>query len=254
MSSTRQKILETARQLFNEQGLYRVGVRDVARAAGISPGNLGYHFRTRDDLVSALVLELNGLNARTVFAGLPDDFSLATLYLTACGAMRNMLAYRFILLSYADAVTASPELVRFEASLQIERRRRSDAMVARLAANGYVDGERAARAEHLYEQGAMVSSGWLVAASLRPDLRGDDGAAVLHYAKVGCALLEPYCTPKGARQMVEILAGAYDGAACGGGAARAAGEGAARVSRGAGGEESAPRALRSVKKPTRRRP
>ncbi|HEU4537053.1 MAG TPA: TetR family transcriptional regulator, partial [Polyangiaceae bacterium] len=204
MAATRQKILDTARALFNERGLYRVGVRDVARAAGISPGNLGYHFPTRDDLVSALVLELRGLAARTVFAVLPDDFSLATLYLTACGAMRHMLAYRFVLLSYVDAVAASPELLRLEASLRADRRRRSDAMVARLVANGYVDGERAARAEHLFEQSEMVSSGWLGAASLRPDLRDDDAAAVLHYAKVGCALLEPYCTPKGARQMAEV--------------------------------------------------
>jgi AcrR family transcriptional regulator len=244
VADTKRKILEAARGLFNARGLPRVGVRDVARAAGISPGNLGYHFATKDDLVAALVLELHALNAREVFAGLPADFSLATLYRTAAAAMRNMLRYRFVLLSYVDAVASSPELARLEASLWAERRRRSDAMVALLVGNGYVDGPRAAaRADLLFEQGQLISSGWLSAAALRPDRR-DDEAWVLHYAKVGCALLEPYCTPRGARQMAELLAGAYDGPACA----------APGLSRGAAGAESAPRALPSAKRRPRPRP
>jgi hypothetical protein len=55
----------------------------------------------------------------------------------------------------------------------------------------------------------MISGGWLRAAALRPDLP-DERAAVLHYAKLGCALLEPHCTPAGAVVMREILAGAQD--------------------------------------------
>jgi len=185
VADTRQRVLDTARELFNRRGLARVGVRDVARAAAMSPGNLAYHFPTRDDLVAALVMELNQLNGRTVFASLPDDFSLVTLYRTALVVMRNMLAYRFILLSYVEAVRSSRELEKLEHSLWVERRRRSDAMMELLARNGYlVRRTIAARREMLHEQVQLVSSGWLAAAALRPD-RMDDGAAVLHYGKVG---------------------------------------------------------------------
>jgi AcrR family transcriptional regulator len=210
MSETRQRILDTARGLFNERGLHRVGVRDIARATGMSPGNLAYHFPTKDGLVSALMLELYELNARTVFADLPADFSVVTLYRAAVGAMRNMLVYRFVLLSYVDAVMVSPALREFEAEFQAKRRQRSEAMMVRLAQNDYLDARAfAARADLLHEQGEMISSGWLAADARRPGRRSDE-AVVLHYAKVGCALIEPYCTPKGARQMRQILAGKHD--------------------------------------------
>jgi AcrR family transcriptional regulator len=210
MSETRRRILDTARAMFNERGLHRVGVRDIARETGMSPGNLAYHFPTKDSLVSALMIELHDLNARTVFAELPADFSVVTLYRSAVAVMRNTLGYRFVLLSYVDAVMASPELQRLDASFQGKRRQRMEAMMELLARNGHLD-RRAfnARAEYVHEQGEMISSGWLTADALRPGRRGDE-AVVLHYAKVGCALLEPYCTPKGARQMRQILAGSHD--------------------------------------------
>ena len=45
MKETRQRILDTARELFNQQGLHRVGVRDVAQAAAISERTLGRLFQ-----------------------------------------------------------------------------------------------------------------------------------------------------------------------------------------------------------------
>lgn len=208
MSDTKQRILDTARELFNREGMHRVGVRDVARAVGVSVGNLNYHFATKDALVCALVLELHEANARSLFAELPEDFSFVTLYRTAVGVMTNSLAYRFVLLGYVDAVAASPELQRLEASLGPKRRARSDGMIARLAEGGLLDRRRfAPRADVVYEQSQLVSSGWLAMASLR---RMKDRDAVLHYAKLGVALLEPYATPKGARQVKAILAGEWD--------------------------------------------
>jgi AcrR family transcriptional regulator len=212
VSETKRRILDTARTLFNEHGLHRVGVRDIARAVGMSPGNLAYHYATKDDLVSALVLELHELNARTVFAEIDADFSLVTLYRSAAVAMRHMLVFRFVLLSYVDAVMVSPELQELEKALWRKRRRRTDAMLERLAHNGYLDRRAiATRAEWLQDQGDIVSSGWLVAATVRPRWH-DDEQVVLHYAKVGCALLEPCCTPRGVRQLKQILAGAHDDA------------------------------------------
>lgn len=211
MSGTRQRILDAARGLFNEHGVHRVGVRDIARATGMSPGNLAYHFPTKDDLVSALVMELHEINQRSVFAELPTSFSMVTLYVTAVGVMRNILRYRFVLLSYVDAVRASPELQQLDASLRVKRRRRFDVMIHLLAEGGYIEGRVvAARADYLHEQGEMISSGWLAAAALQPGRFPDDDAIVLHYAKVGCVLLEPYCTPKGTAELSQILAGDLD--------------------------------------------
>jgi AcrR family transcriptional regulator len=210
MADTRRRILATARELFNAEGVHRVGVRDIARALDISAGNLQYHFATKDDLVTALLQELHELNARTAFTGLDERFSLAALYRAAIAAMKNILVYRFVMLGYVDAVRASPELQKREAQLAVARRRRTELMMKLLVQGGYLETKKVARARFLQEQGELIASGWLAAAELKPGKR-DDEKTVLHYAKVGVALLEPYCTPKGAREMAEILSGELDG-------------------------------------------
>lgn len=208
MKDTRQRILDTARRLFNSQGLHRVGVREVARAADMSVGNLAYHFPTKDDLVVAIVSELHALNQRMIFAALPEDFSLVVLYRAATVAMSNMLDYRFVILSYVDAVTASPTLRTLEEGLAKKRRQRHADMLEALIRCGHLDWRVRARSDVIYEQSMLISSGWLAAAAIRGM---DEDVAVRHFAKLGCALLEPHCTPRGKRQLRQILKGAHDG-------------------------------------------
>lgn len=51
---TKDRIVETARVLFNEQGYGAVSTAALASACGIAEGNLWYHFKTRRDLLDAL--------------------------------------------------------------------------------------------------------------------------------------------------------------------------------------------------------
>ncbi len=210
MTDTRKRILDAAREAFNKGGIGRVGVRDVARATDMSPGNLAYHFPTKDALVAALVGELHDLNRSTAFVEPMESFSLESLYRTATATMRNMLGFRFVLLDYVEAVRASEHLEKEEVRLERIRRERHDKMLSALVENGYVERAALARSDVLYEQGAMISSGWLAAGTLRG---WSDERSVRHFAKLGCALLEPHTTAKGARQMKRIQGGELDAAA-----------------------------------------
>ena len=51
----RDAILDAARSVFMELGYSRFTMRKVATAAGISLGNLNYHFPRKDDLLKALL-------------------------------------------------------------------------------------------------------------------------------------------------------------------------------------------------------
>lgn len=56
---TRDKIINTAIQLFNEQGTKAVSTNHISTAVGISPGNLYYHFRNKEDIIRAIFEQMD---------------------------------------------------------------------------------------------------------------------------------------------------------------------------------------------------
>jgi hypothetical protein len=53
------EILGISRKLFNEHGYNNVSMRTIADALNISVGNLTYHYKKKEDLVEAVILEQN---------------------------------------------------------------------------------------------------------------------------------------------------------------------------------------------------
>jgi AcrR family transcriptional regulator len=52
---TRDRILEAARILFNEEGVAALSAVDIAASLGISPGHLYYHFKGKPEIVATLL-------------------------------------------------------------------------------------------------------------------------------------------------------------------------------------------------------
>jgi TetR/AcrR family transcriptional repressor of nem operon len=52
---TRERLVETAREMFWERGYNATTMRDIARAAKTNLGNLYYHFKTKDELLVAVL-------------------------------------------------------------------------------------------------------------------------------------------------------------------------------------------------------
>ena len=78
MGRTRLGLLTGAARAFAEHGLRRSTMQSVAAAAGVAKATLYNHFRTKDDVATALLgLELDRLS--TLAAGLPLEPALATL-------------------------------------------------------------------------------------------------------------------------------------------------------------------------------
>jgi AcrR family transcriptional regulator len=96
--------LESARALMINQGVGAVTIRGVARAAGISPGNLGYHFANYDELLHSLmewVLAPYLKNFAILRASVVDD---------PIASLRAVINYVLDDLSTEDTTMFFPEL------------------------------------------------------------------------------------------------------------------------------------------------
>lgn len=56
---TPDKIIDSALRLFNEQGTKAVSTNHIAAAAGISPGNLYYHFRNKEAIIRVIFEQMD---------------------------------------------------------------------------------------------------------------------------------------------------------------------------------------------------
>lgn len=52
---TSERIVDTGLRLFNAEGVAKVSTNRIAAEAGISPGNLYYHFKTKQQIVERLI-------------------------------------------------------------------------------------------------------------------------------------------------------------------------------------------------------
>ena len=55
---TKQRILDAALLLFNEQGYVHVRLQHIAEAAGMSVGNMAYHYPHKEDILHAIYRQL----------------------------------------------------------------------------------------------------------------------------------------------------------------------------------------------------
>ncbi len=106
--TTRERILEAARRLFNEKGYAATTVVEIAASVGISQGNLTYHFPTKRDLVTELQKRFSHSvgeqRARRQKGPVTDDYVELLLF-----AMRSVSQNRFLLFDRAQFARDSDE-------------------------------------------------------------------------------------------------------------------------------------------------
>ena len=65
----RQRLIEGARQVLHQQGVEKTTLADIAQAADVPAGNVYYYFKTKDELVQA-VIDANAHAIETMLASL----------------------------------------------------------------------------------------------------------------------------------------------------------------------------------------
>ncbi len=100
--NTKDKILEKSLELFNNQGVHSVGVRDIARSLEMSPGNMSYHFPKKEDVILALMEKMSEGNNICFEAYGQKEPSLLSFIALYEGLFTNQFAYRGLLIGNTE--------------------------------------------------------------------------------------------------------------------------------------------------------
>lgn len=138
---TRNRILDVALRLFNEQGETNISTNHIADELEISPGNLYYHYRNKDDIIEQLFLRFEERMDQALVAPEGRDVTLEDVWLQLHLVFECIWNYRFI---YRDIINI------------ISRNRNLRLRFARILKRGSANAQGIMRG--LNETGAMRAS------------------------------------------------------------------------------------------------
>ena len=163
--TTRERILQACRVLFNERGPDKVTTSEIAEAVGISEGNLHYHFQRKEQIVEALFdLFIEQLER----AGAKADFHASEHRRYLEGWFETMWAWRmfYTAVTYHLAPSLQPRLAELTA--------RGQAQVSRMLHGLRRDGilhATPAEIDTLVVNAWIVSGSWIDYVAARQGVR-----------------------------------------------------------------------------------
>ena len=107
---TRERILEASLAMFNAQGEPNVTTNHIADELGISPGNLYYHFRNKEDIVEQVFARYEARMDQTLLV--PEDRlpNLEDVWLQLHLVFECMWDYRFLYRDLVDILSRNRKL------------------------------------------------------------------------------------------------------------------------------------------------
>lgn len=123
---TRDRILHTSLQLFNEEGEEQTTTIDIANEMDISPGNLYYHFKGKDQIIAELFhqyeIALSGTLAAPIEQPLADTSNVEENWYYLYVVLEEMYQYRFLYHNLDNILQRYPDIRRsFKRLLQLKR-------------------------------------------------------------------------------------------------------------------------------------
>jgi AcrR family transcriptional regulator len=135
---TRDRILECALQLFNQQGEPNVSTLEIANELDISPGNLYYHFHGKEPVVLELFERFQAELAPLLDPPADARLEAEDYWLFLHLIVERLAHYRFLFQDLSNLASRLPKLARGIRNLLNAIKRTLASLLARLKAEGQV--------------------------------------------------------------------------------------------------------------------
>ncbi|MBW3141212.1 TetR/AcrR family transcriptional regulator [Ferrimonas balearica] len=106
---TKDRIIEASCELFNEHGERAVTTNHIAAHLGISPGNLYYHFRNKEQIIRALFAQYEAY-LEEAYGPVEDQTAFGIMQRYLDGMFQGMWRFRFLYASLPEILARDPEL------------------------------------------------------------------------------------------------------------------------------------------------
>jgi AcrR family transcriptional regulator len=161
--SNRERIIETAIELFNARGTKVVTTNHIAAAMGISPGNLYYHFRNKEEIIRAIFAQMHEVGTREYRAinAVRGPGTAETMIETFIMIQRFNWRYRFFKRELTALVMADPLLGEQFVTSHRANLAMVDAALERSIAQGFLKPIAESVRKLLAEQVWMMTLFWL---------------------------------------------------------------------------------------------
>lgn len=204
MNKTKRLILDTALGLFNGQGLAQVSLRTIADTMRISPGNLTYHFKKREEIVEVLYYEFVA-EVEVRF----NQMNLSEIKLKLVFDMISMLTdtrlkYRFLMRDFTTLIAENPSIKKHYVTVIKKRKSQSLVVFDKLIEQKILRSpELENEYEHLYERIQILGNFWITSALMQGDKLTK--ATVDHNFEMIVQVIYPYLTLKGKKEWNAIF-------------------------------------------------
>ena len=172
---TRERILQTSLQLFNECGAPHITTNHIADEMDISPGNLYYHFRNKDEIIYFLFLSFEKKISDALEVPQSRDLNMEDMWLYLHLVFESIWEYRFLYRDLENILSRSKKLrSRFKRILE-RKIKTAIAICEGLVQTGVMQAT-SEDIQALANNIAVVATYWLNFYNIRYDNRNPDGS------------------------------------------------------------------------------
>jgi len=203
---TKDKIIEASLQLFNEQGVDNVTVRDIAKEMGISHGNLCYHFANIDEIVFKLYENLVAELDLAIEKFQSKEIDLELLYAITKYTFTKFYKYRFLMLDFVGIMRKIEKIKLHYQQLIVRRRVEFGFTIQNLIAQGIFKPELFENQyNHIMSLFMIVSDFWIGHSEIFFQGKSDE-EKINHYLKIYFYSATFYMTDKGLADFHRLFA------------------------------------------------
>jgi AcrR family transcriptional regulator len=197
--STKDRILEAARDLFNTTGIDNVSTRTICDRLKISPGNFTYYYTNKNQIVADLYASMRE-ECKVTFAAIAGSNPGILTYLEMHQKLFQIQDnYKFLYLNLFEIVTNNPEIKEaYLLESKLEHKAAIEMLRYYAEKNVLKKGISDEEYEKFVNVGQILNNAWLVDAEVF--YKGNQKKKMSYYMGICCGLLEPYLTEKAAKE------------------------------------------------------